>query len=191
MTITARWTPRRPDQAGIPRYYWAGAAYWANTQSIRLDAKGTPAQSMKDIRVKTFTIDVDEGGNGDIEDTNTRSIKPRRSSFYLAGKYGWFNDANLDGNPFVTSGGTVNNKEWEDSSAQNTPDGYVIASQAQKMINGIRKFFKAASSDRGSQCRCPPSVPRATPRMPRMATSSRRSSAQATGRVPCNAPGWC
>ncbi len=135
---------------GHSAHYWAGAAYWANTQSIRLDAKGTPAQSMKDIRVKTFTIDVDEGGNGDIEDTNTRSIKPRRSSFYLAGKYGWFNDANLDGNPFVTSGGTVNNKEWEDSSAQNTPDGYVIASQAQKMINGIRKFFKAASSDRGA-----------------------------------------
>jgi type IV pilus assembly protein PilY1 len=135
---------------GHSAYYWAGAAYWANTQSIRLDSKGTPSQSMKDIRVKTFTIDVDEGGNGDIEDSNPRGIKPRRSSFYLAGKYGWFNDANLDGNPFVTSGGAISNKEWEDKAAPNTPDGYVIASQAQKMINGIRKFFKAASSDRGS-----------------------------------------
>lgn len=135
---------------GHSAYYWAGAAYWANTQSIRLDSKGSPAQSMKDIRVRTFTIDVDEGGNGDIEDSNPRGIKPRRSSFYLAGKYGWFTDMNLDGNPFITSGGVVSNKEWEDSSAPNTPDGYVIASQAQKMINGIRKFFKAASSDRGA-----------------------------------------
>ncbi len=129
-------------------YYWAGAAYWANTQPIRQDSKG--GQSMKDIRVKTFTIDVDEYGTGSIEDDNTRGIKPRASSFYLAGKYGWFNDANLDGSPFKTSGDIYNNSEWEDIKAPNTPDGYVIASQAQKLIDGIRKFFKAASSERGS-----------------------------------------
>jgi type IV pilus assembly protein PilY1 len=129
-------------------YYWAGAAYWANTQSIRLDSDSSGA-SMKDVRVKTFTIDVDEGGNGLI-DGNTRGIKPRNSSFYLAGKYGWFNDSNLDGNPFKASGGVTNNSEWEDASTPNTPDGYVIASQASKMISGIRKFFSAATSQRGS-----------------------------------------
>lgn len=129
-------------------YYWAGAAYWANTQSIRADVKG--GMSMRDVRVKTFTIDVDEGGNGDIEDTNTRGIKPRRSAAYLAGKYGWFLDKNDDGNPFRTEGGAVNNTEWEDPSAPNTPDGYVIASQAAKMIAGIRKFFEAASNVRGA-----------------------------------------
>ena len=104
---------------------------------------------MKDIRVKTFTVDVDEYGNGSIEDDNPRGIRPRASSFYLAGKYGWFNDANLDGNPFNTAGGT-NNTEWQDPAAPNTPDGYVIASQAQKMIDGIRKFFKTASTQRGA-----------------------------------------
>lgn len=129
-------------------YYWAGAAYWANTQTIRADTKG--GMSMRDVRVKTFTIDVDEGGNGDIEDTNTRGIKPRRSAAYLAGKYGWFVDKNDDGNPFRTEGGAVNNTEWEDPSAPNTPDGYVIASQAAKMIAGIRKFFEAASNVRGA-----------------------------------------
>lgn len=134
--------------ANSAAYYWAGAAYWANTQPIRYDTKG--GQSMRNIRVKTFTIDVDEGGNGSIEDTNPRGIKPRRSSFYLAGKYGWFTDGNLDGNPFRASGGLTNNTEWEDASAPNTPDGYVIASQAQKMIDGIRKFFAAAASDRGA-----------------------------------------
>ncbi len=134
---------------GRSAYYWAGAAYWANTQSIRMDSKGSPLQSMKEIRVRTFTIDVDEGGNGLI-DGNNRGIKPRNSSFYLAGKYGWFKDANLDGNPFRASGGANDNTEWEDPTDANTPDGYVLASQAQKMIDGLRKFFIAASSIKGA-----------------------------------------
>ena len=132
-------------------YYWAGAAYWANTQPIREDmlTVGGKTQSLKDIRVKTFTIDVDEGGNGSI-DSNTRGIKPRNSSFFLAGKYGWFNDANDDGNPFKTSGGQINNKEWEDPSLANVPDGYALASQAQRLIAGIRKFFASASAQSGT-----------------------------------------
>ncbi|MBP6483400.1 MAG: hypothetical protein KA254_02140 [Rhodoferax sp.] len=142
---------KQTGSSGRSAYYWAGAAYWANTQPIRFDTKS--GQSMKDIRVKTFTIDVDEGGNGLI-DGNTRSSSygrsPRDSSFYLAGKYGWFSDANLDGNPFRTAGGVNSNKEWEDPLAPNTPDGYVIASQAQKMIAGIRKFFGATSAQRGA-----------------------------------------
>lgn len=120
-------------------YYWAGAAYWANTQPIRLDTKN--GESMKDIRVKTFTIDVDEYGNG--------SYVPTRS-YALAGKYGWFNDANLDGNPFKTSGGLVNNTEWEDSGSPGIPEGYVIASQPQKMMEGIRKFFSSVVSEKGA-----------------------------------------
>lgn len=132
-------------------YYWAGAAYWANTQPIREDSitVDDKVQSLKDIRVKTFTIDVDEGGNGSI-DSNTRGNKPRNSSFYLASKYGWFNDANDDGNPFKTSGGQTNNKEWEDPSLANVPDGYALASQAQRMIAGIRKFFVSASAQSGT-----------------------------------------
>ena len=64
--------------ASSSAYYWAGAAYWANTQPIRHDIKG--GQSMKDIRVKTFTIDVDEGGNGSIEDTNPRATSRARAA---------------------------------------------------------------------------------------------------------------
>ena len=148
-------------------YYWAGAAYWANTQPIRRDSKTVDgnAQSMKDIRVKTFTIDVDEGGNGSI-DANTRGIKPRNSSFFLAGKYGWFNDANEDGNPFKTSGGSVSNKEWEDPTAATVPDGYVLASQAQRMIAGIRKFFGAVSSQSGTISASAVSSQRFTARSP-------------------------
>lgn len=148
-------------------YYWAGAAYWANTQPIRMDSKTVDGrtQSMKDIRVKTFTIDVDEGGNGSI-DSNTRGIKPRNSSFFLAGKYGWFNDANEDGNPFKTSGGTVSNKEWEDPANATVPDGYVLASQAQRMIAGIRKFFGVVSTQSGTVSASAVSSQRFTARSP-------------------------
>lgn len=136
---------------GSSRYLWAGAAYWANTQSIRYDSMvlGGKTQTLSGIHVKTFTVDVDEGGNGLI-DGNTRGIPPRNSSFYLAGKYGWFNDANDDGNPFKTSGGVTNNKEWEDAALPNVPDGYTLASQAQRMIAGIRKFFAASGQAGGS-----------------------------------------
>ncbi len=148
-------------------YYWAGAAYWANTQPIRMDTKTVDGreQSMKDIRVKTFTIDVDEGGNGSI-DSNTRAIKPRNSSFFLVGKYGWFTDANEDGNPFKTSGGSTSNKEWEDSTAPTVPDGYVLASQAQRMIEGIRKFFGAVSAQSGTVSASAVSSQRFTARSP-------------------------
>ncbi len=133
-------------------YLWAGAAYWANTQPIRYDMdSNTPPQSMSNVRVKTFAIDVDEGGNGLI-DSNSRTIQPRNSSFYLAGKYGWFNeDASFSGHPYKQSGTTTfSNSKWEDPDTPNTPEGYVIASQAQKMIDGIRKFFSKASNEKSS-----------------------------------------
>jgi type IV pilus assembly protein PilY1 len=153
--------------ASSSAYYWAGAAYWANTQPIRKDIKTADgrAQNMKDIRVKTFTIDVDEGGNGSI-DANTRGIKPRNSSFFLAGKYGWFNDVNEDGNPFKTSGGATNNYEWEDPATPTVPDGYVLASQAQRMISGIRKFFAAVSTQSGTISASAVSSQRFTARSP-------------------------
>jgi type IV pilus assembly protein PilY1 len=129
-------------------WYWAAAAYWANTRPIRNDLKD--GKSMSDIRVKTFTIDVDEGGNGSIEDTNPRGNKPRSSAAYLAGKYGWFNDANQDGNPFRTTGGINNNVEWQNIEEANTPDGYALAGQAAKLIAAIRRFFDSASSESGA-----------------------------------------
>lgn len=125
-------------------YYMAGLAYWANTSDIRLD---------KPVRVKSFSIDVDEGGNGSIEDTNPRGTKPRNSQLYLAAKYGGFLDKNKDGNPFKTfaaDGTTVenNNKEW---SANGTdPDNYFLASDPTKMINSIHSIFQSVASNSGT-----------------------------------------
>lgn len=127
------------DQGG---YGWAGLAYWANTQGIRSD--------YPDVRVKTYTIDVDEGGDGTI-----RRGK-RGSAFYLAAKYGGFDDKNNDGNPFVTDSGaaeTVSNAEWQsglDDDGKPKPANYFLASEPEEMISAIRRIFANAGASSGS-----------------------------------------
>lgn len=110
-------------------YHWAGLAYWANTQAIRKDIKG--GASMDKVRVKTFMIDVDENNRGSIDAT----IK--QTGYYLAGKYGYFDDAAQSGNPFDT--GAAENDRWADTGG--APKGYVLASQPQRLIGGVVKFF--------------------------------------------------
>lgn len=119
-------------------YYMAGLAYWANTHDIRSD---------KPTRVRTYVIDVDEGGNGEI-DNALRTIPPRDSQLYLAAKYGGFVDANQDGNPFATfenddsTKPTVKGRQTEwDSDGNGIPDNYFLAGQPQVLISSIRKIF--------------------------------------------------
>lgn len=123
---------------------WAGLAYWAHTQQIREDF---PA-----VRVKTYTIDVDERGDGTVR-------RPQRgSASYLAAKYGGFDDRNQDGNPFVTAssaGGEaiVSNAEWQsgvDDDGFPKPGGYFLASRPQEMIAAIRAIFRSASAASGT-----------------------------------------
>ncbi|MBS1169429.1 MAG: pilus assembly protein PilY [Burkholderiaceae bacterium] len=142
--------------ASNSNYYMAGLAYWANTTDIRLD---------KPTRVRTFTIDVDEGGNGSIEDTNPRGTKPRNSAFYLAAKYGGFVDRGdstasdtalrPDGNPFKTfdtDGKTVltNNNEWTGTPTGTNPTNYFLASQPEKLIAAINNIFTVVASNSGT-----------------------------------------
>lgn len=129
---------------GHGTHYMAGLAYWANTNDIRLD---------KPTRIKTFTIDVDEGGDGKI-DNNKRALQPRDSQLYLAAKYGGFKDKNGDGNPFITLAGdgktelTGNNAEWDNGSG--VPANYFLASQPTEMIESIRKVFASIGGASGS-----------------------------------------
>ncbi|MDB5773060.1 MAG: pilus assembly protein PilY, partial [Burkholderia sp.] len=108
---------------GHGTYYMAGLSHWANTQDIRLDKK---------IRVKTFSIDVDEGGNGLI-DGNNRTIKPRDSQLYLAAKYG---------------GRTGNESECD--AGGDTPSNYFLASQPNEMIRSIRTVFDRIGGSSGT-----------------------------------------
>ncbi|MGJ7541796.1 pilus assembly protein [Variovorax sp. LT1R16] len=123
---------------------WAGLAYWAHTQQIRSDH---PA-----LRVKTYTIDVDERGDGTLRRAQ------RGSAYYLAAKYGAFDDRNQDGNPFVTASGVggeerVSNAEWQsgvDDDGFPKPRGYFLASRPQEMIAAIREIFRSAAAPSGT-----------------------------------------
>lgn len=123
---------------------WAGLAYWANTQSIRGDYPG--------VRVKTYAVDMDESGSG------TMGEKQRGSSFYLAAKYGGFDDKNNDGNPFVTSIGagadeSFSNAEWQsgvDNDAKPKPAKYFLADEPRKMVAAVRRIFASASAGASS-----------------------------------------
>jgi type IV pilus assembly protein PilY1 len=117
-------------------YHWAGLAYWANTQPIRKDSIGT--ESMDKVRVKTFMIDVDENDQGSI------NANIQKTSFYLAGKYGYFNDLANDGKPFVAG----NNSRWAEPDG--SPRGYVLGSQPKRLIAGIARFFNESGSGGGS-----------------------------------------
>jgi type IV pilus assembly protein PilY1 len=125
-------------------FYMAGTAYWAHTNDIRLD---------KPVRVKTFTIDVDENGNGSIDNASRSNTAPRLSQLYLTAKYGGFNDLNLDLNPFKTFGSdgkTVvnNNKEWASGNGTD-PDNFFLASEPKKMMAAIDNIFKSVASSGG------------------------------------------
>lgn len=130
---------------GRGTYYISGLAYWANTNAIRLD---------KPVRVKTFVIDIDDGGNG-LVDGNRRTIRPRDSQLYLAAKYGGFEDANGDANPFVSHGadgsGTVkgSNAEW-DRNGDGVPSNYILAHRPRELIRSIRNMFSSVTGAAGS-----------------------------------------
>lgn len=113
---------------GRSTYHWAGLSYWANTQAIRKDVKG--GASMDQVRVKTFMIDVDENNQGSVN----AAIK--NTAYYLAGKYGYFDDTAQTGNPFL---GNNETSAWAD--AAGAPKGYVLASQPQRLVAGIKQFF--------------------------------------------------
>ncbi|CAJ0882735.1 Type IV pilus biogenesis factor PilY1 [Ralstonia sp. LMG 32965] len=123
-------------------YYLAGVAYWAHTYGFRPD--------MPTARVTTFVIDVNENGNGTVGATQ------RQSQFFLAAKYGGFQDNNNDGNPFKTFGPdgiTVvnNNTEWEAApTGSNIPYNWFLGGQPATMIAAIKNIFAQIVSYAGT-----------------------------------------
>lgn len=118
-------------------HYLAGMAYWANTQSIRLD--------VPKARVTSYSIDVNERRASD--DVNFR----RQSQLYLAAKYGGFNDSvttsvnpGNTGNPFASGDNTL----WigADGDAKN----YFLVSDAQKFLDSIADVFARVIEETGS-----------------------------------------
>lgn len=112
-------------------YYVAGLAYYANTQDIRPDLPNRQT-------VSTFMIDTQE--------YNSTPLLGEMNMLWLTGKYGGFEEKdnpdpeNL--NPMNTSNQYQPNlvEEW-DADADGEPDNYVLATDPEKLINGLTKVF--------------------------------------------------
>ncbi len=130
--------------AGSASYAVAGAAFWANVNDIRSDLAGKQT-------IKTISFDVDEP-----------SIDIRDRQLYLMGKYGGFNntiDRSSDAyaNPFYsintsnpTGPAIRSNSEWEDTLNSAYPTNYLLASDPQKLINGLRNAFARINAQTGT-----------------------------------------
>ncbi len=112
-------TPAGGSTSRENSYYVAGLAYYANATDIRHDLDGKQT-------VSTFMIDTQEY-------TPTPATGPI-NPLWLAGKYGGFKDSNNNNTPDL-------GKEW-DANGDKLPDNYVLASQPQKLVDGLARAFK-------------------------------------------------
>lgn len=135
-------------------YYMAGAAYWANTHDIRgeswtqnhnIDADGK-SKIRLGMRVKTYAIDVNENN------TNSTYSNRKGSQFFLAAKYGGFNDAYKTGNPFYDEGGNMSHSSWSrnPNSTEKDPKNYFLVSEAKDILDGLDEIFESIVSEANS-----------------------------------------
>ncbi|MCW5320172.1 pilus assembly protein PilY [Verminephrobacter aporrectodeae subsp. tuberculatae] len=145
-----------PDSPSGPMGLIMGAAYWARTHDIRgTDWTNKVDMQRPGLRVKTFTFDVNEGGNQN-DDTRRRT----KNQFFLAAKYGGFetdpaNSAgkpyNTQGNPFKDQTGADNNKVWEKPNEPGEADTYYFfntnkPSPARDLLSAFNDIFSRTST---------------------------------------------
>lgn len=121
--------------------YLAAMAWWANTNPIRTDT------GLEKVRVSTFMIDTVENNDPKTQTTNT---------FYLAAKYGGFNDSLNLADPSrqrVNMPGDLPNikSEWSDDTGTSTsisaypkgvPRNFSQANNPENMRNGLINAFR-------------------------------------------------
>lgn len=140
---SALWGIENQDTgAGQAAFYIAGAAYWAHTHDIRgTDWSADKAKQRPGMRVTTYVLDVNENG------TNTDASTRYKKQFFLAAKYGGFNDTDNDGNPFtpVNSNNQYDNRHWEKDTAPLEAKTYFLASDASAVLKALDDIFIAAT----------------------------------------------
>ncbi|MEO8999440.1 MAG: PilC/PilY family type IV pilus protein [Rhodanobacter sp.] len=134
-----------PNTTGTPTYNMAGLAYFAHTNDIRSDKTGKQT-------VDTYTVDVLEPGAYDGS-SNKEIYNPSKFStgggaagpnmYWLAAKYGGFNDINGDGVPanfltWHTNPTTAAGKNLR-------PDNYFPGNRPDLIQTGLSKIFKKVS----------------------------------------------
>ncbi|AIF47399.1 pilus assembly protein [Dyella japonica] len=145
-----------PNGTTDATYNMAGLAYFAHTQDIRPapTAAGTTDPLPGKQTVDTYTVDVLEPGGYDGNSNGsaiynpgafkTTSGGPGPNVYWLAAKYGGFNDINGDGKP-------ANFLTWHtnNSTAANynlRPDNYFPGNQPDLLQNGLKQIFNKVST---------------------------------------------
>ena len=141
--VTSLGTTFEVSDTGQATYNMAGLAYYAHINDIRGDVSGNQ-------KVSTYTIDVLEPGSYDGQ-TNEWTYYPSSlgsgpgpNMYWLAAKYGGFNDINNNGIP-------ANILTWHTNSttaaAQNLrPDNYLPGNQANLIQSGLQQIFNNIAS---------------------------------------------
>ncbi len=117
-------------------YYVAGLAYYANSRDIRKEANMPGRQS-----ITTFMIDTQE--------YSANPLTGQMNMLWLTGKYGGFVEKdNVSADPdFVYEPNLTS--EW-DTDGNGEPDNYVLATDPEKLVNGLNKVFSEISKDASS-----------------------------------------
>lgn len=148
--LSKTWEPNAPSGAS---YNMAGMAYYAHTKEQRPDiAKNNPA--VDKITIDTYTVDVLEPGSYDGQPLSTNhgpiydpaNIKKNAgpNMYWLAAKYGGFDDVNNDGKPaspltWHTNSSSVANKDYH-------PDNYFPGNRPDLIQSGLAQIFSRVAS---------------------------------------------
>jgi type IV pilus assembly protein PilY1 len=169
---------KNPNTANgsMPNRPIIGMAYWAHTHDIRpsktWNSSGTTvtlsttaaALARPGLRVKTFTFDVNEFAQQNVDSTRRTT-----DQMFMASKYGGFESAaNVDKNPYNTKGNpfyeddnaTANNNVWQDfpapptNTARRGSDGslgeantyYLNSGNAKDVLSAFTEIFKRAGA---------------------------------------------
>ncbi len=122
--------------------YIAGLAYYANTTDIRADTAGKQT-------VSTYWVDVRE--NRDL-------LAKSNNQYWLAAKYGGFKvpkdfglaldrTASLDETTWYTTGDMLSLGVDGNGGTEKRPDNFFVASDANNMVDGLRKAFAQISNE--------------------------------------------
>ena len=146
---TARWGMETQDiGADHASYLMAGTAYWANTHDIR-GAQWTTGWTGVDprrpgMRLTTYVLDVNEFGNQNVDSTR------HNNQYFLASKYGGFNDVTGTGTPFKAVDLTNSNTSWQDPAHPGEAKNYYLSSSASAVLAALNQIFANIASQADS-----------------------------------------
>lgn len=144
---TALGTQRVPSGAGAATYDIAGMAYWAHVKDIRPDNASLPGTIDKQT-VDTYVIDVMEPGRADNSGAGNATFDPNNlgsrgpQQYWLAAKYGGFDDINNDGQP-------ANYLSWHTNQTSGTntrPDNLFPGNRPDAIRSGLATIFDRVAS---------------------------------------------